>query len=83
MSDYSYDNEDFTAMRVATTDLKTTSCYATVTGLASGATWLGFDYWTSTQNKASVWGKNPRYAVGLSILAASFAYLLTYSVIVY
>lgn len=83
MTDYTYDNEDFTAMRVATADLKAASCNATWTGLATGATWLGFDYWTSTIKKKSVWGMGPRYAIGFSILAGSLSYLLAYSVTVY
>ena len=80
MSDYTYDNEDFTAMRVATTDFKNSSCTATWLGLLSGATWLGADYWMSTQKMKSIWGMGPRYAITYSVLAGSLAYMFAYSV---
>lgn len=46
MSDFTYDNQDFTAIRVATVDLQKANTQATYLGLLSVGTLAGFEYLT-------------------------------------
>jgi hypothetical protein len=70
MSDFTYDNDDFSAVRVATQDLTKAEERATVTSLIGATLFFGYQY-LNKKSVSSLWAKSPSTVILSTFLGAS------------
>lgn len=73
MSDFTYDNEDSSAIRVATKDLARNEHMSSIASLAAGLTFVGYHYLTKNSS-TSAWSKSPNLVLLSALVGASFGY---------
>lgn len=77
MTDFTYDNEDYTAVRVATTDLINMESYASKALFVSSLVFIGYSYVTRKAPK-SLWSYSPAGVIGGAFVGSSLMYLYAY-----